>query len=112
LAIILLIPALAHAGDEKAAEADLREVQRDIVELQQAIRTETTRRDSLAARLRDAELTVAGARQRLDQLRAQRIRQPSARGPAGAAGRGRNLARGGAQRRRRSAAGGLHHRSR
>jgi septal ring factor EnvC (AmiA/AmiB activator) len=70
---VLLIPALLPAADEKATEADLRKVQQDIAELQQAIRAETTRRDSLAARLRDAELTVAGARQRLEQLRAQRV---------------------------------------
>jgi septal ring factor EnvC (AmiA/AmiB activator) len=67
-----LLPVTAPAADEKATEANLHKIQKDIAELQQAIRAETTRRDSLAARLRDAELTVAGARQRLDQLRAQR----------------------------------------
>lgn len=71
--VLLLTAALLQAADEKATEADLRKVQSDITELQQAIRAETTRRDSLAARLRDAELTVAGARQRLDQLRRQRL---------------------------------------
>jgi len=72
LLILLLIPALLHAADEKATQDNLRKVQGDIAELQQAIRAETTARDSVAARLRDAELTVAGARQRLDQLRAER----------------------------------------
>lgn len=70
--LLLLVPALLPAADEKATEVDLRKIQRSIAELQQAIRAETTERDSLAARLRNAELTVAGARQRLDQLRAQR----------------------------------------
>jgi len=68
----LLVTVLLPAADEKATEGDLRKIQRSIAELQQAIRAETTARDSLAARLRNAELTVAGARQRLDQLRAQR----------------------------------------
>jgi len=71
--VLLLTAALLQAADEKATEADLRKVQSDITELQQAIRAETTRRDSLAARLRDAELTVTGARHRLDQLRRQRL---------------------------------------
>lgn len=71
--VLLLIAGLLQAADEKATEADLRKVQSDITELQQAIRAETTRRDSLAARLRDAELTVTGARHRLDQLRRQRL---------------------------------------
>ena len=70
--LLLLVPVLLPAADEKATEGDLRKIQRSIAELQQAIRAETTARDSLAARLRNAELTVAGARQRLDQLRAQR----------------------------------------
>lgn len=70
--LLLLVPALLPAADEKATEGDLRKIQRSIAELQQAIRAETTARDNLAARLRNAELTVAGARQRLDQLRVQR----------------------------------------
>lgn len=72
LPVLLLFPVLLFAADEKATEVDLRKIQRSIAELQQEIRAETTARDTLAARLRNAELTVAGARQRLDQLRAQR----------------------------------------
>jgi septal ring factor EnvC (AmiA/AmiB activator) len=61
-----------QAADERKTEADLDKVRQDIVELQKSIRSETDERDSLAARLRDAELTVADARKRLDRLRAQR----------------------------------------
>ena len=68
----MLAGALTHAADERKTEADLDKVRADIAELQKSIRTETTERDALAARLRDAEVTVAGARKRLDQLRAQR----------------------------------------
>ncbi len=61
-----------HAADERKAEADLSKIREDIAELQKSIRSETTERDGLAARLRDAEITVAEARRRLDGLRAQR----------------------------------------
>jgi septal ring factor EnvC (AmiA/AmiB activator) len=68
----LLAAVSAHAADERKAEADLDKIRGDIAELQKSIRSETTERDTLAARLRDAELTVTGARKRLDQVRAQR----------------------------------------
>ena len=74
LVAAMLAGALAHAADERKTEADLDKVRADIEELQKSIRTETTERDALVARLRDAEVTVAGARKRLDQLRAQRRR--------------------------------------
>ncbi len=67
-----MVCGLAHAADERKAEADLSKVREDIEELQKSIRSETTERDSLAARLRDAELTASGARKRLDRIRAQR----------------------------------------
>lgn len=70
--VLLVLGAFAHAADERKAEADLDKVRKDIAELQKTIRSDTTERDSLAARLRDAELTVAGARKKLDRLRAQR----------------------------------------
>jgi septal ring factor EnvC (AmiA/AmiB activator) len=60
------------AANEKETEADLRKVRREITELQQAIRNDTTQRDQLAGRLRDAELTVSGQRRKLDEVRAQR----------------------------------------
>ena len=63
---------LAQGADEAGTEADLRKVRGQISELQQAIRKSTTERDSLAARLRDAELSVAAARRRLDETRSER----------------------------------------
>jgi septal ring factor EnvC (AmiA/AmiB activator) len=62
----------AQAADERKTESDLNKVREDIAELQKSIRSDTSERDQLAARLRDAELTVAGARKRLDEIRAQR----------------------------------------
>ncbi len=70
--MLLLVGGPTQAADEHKAEADLDRVRRDIAELQKTIRSETTERDGLAARLRDAELTVVQARQRLAGLRAQR----------------------------------------
>ena len=60
------------AADQKDTEADLRKVRKEISELQQSIRSDTTQRDQLAGKLRDAELTVAGQRHKLDELRVQR----------------------------------------
>lgn len=60
------------AADQKEAEADLRKVRKEITELQQSIRSDTTQRDQLAGRLRDAELTVSGQRRKLDELRERR----------------------------------------
>lgn len=70
--MLLLVCGPLLAADERKAEADLRKVRRDIAELQESIRAETTQRDGLAARLRDAELTEAGARRRLEGVRAER----------------------------------------
>lgn len=64
---------LAHAADEAGTEADLSKVRRDIAELQRAIHTSTTQRDALAAQLRDAELSIAGARKKLDAIRGERV---------------------------------------
>ena len=67
-----MVCGLAQAADERKAESDLSKVREDIEALQKSIRSETTERDSLAARLRDAELTASGARKRLDRIRTQR----------------------------------------
>jgi septal ring factor EnvC (AmiA/AmiB activator) len=69
----LALCSLAHGAEKAGTEADLAKVRRDIAELQQAIRTSTTQRDALAARLRDAELSIAGARRKLDDIRAERV---------------------------------------
>ncbi len=69
---LALAVTLAHAADEAGTEADLRKVRAQITELQKAIRRSTTERDTLAARLRDAETSVAAARRKLDETRAER----------------------------------------
>lgn len=62
----------ARAADEAGTEADLKKVRGEIAELQRAIRKTTAERDSLAARLRDAEVSVAEGRRKLDQARTER----------------------------------------
>jgi septal ring factor EnvC (AmiA/AmiB activator) len=74
LAWLACSPALG-AGDP---EADLARVKQRIGELQREIRTETQRRDQLAARLRETEEEVARARARLDEARRQ-VRASDAR---------------------------------
>ncbi|HZF25057.1 MAG TPA: peptidoglycan DD-metalloendopeptidase family protein [Steroidobacteraceae bacterium] len=73
LPLLLLWAIALPAADEKETEADLKKVRRAITELQQAIRSGTTQRDQLAGRLRDAELTFAGQRRKLDEVKAQRV---------------------------------------
>jgi septal ring factor EnvC (AmiA/AmiB activator) len=79
LPLLLLWTLALSAADEKETEADLRKVRKEISDLQQAIRSDTTQRDRLAGRLRDAELTVAGQRRKLDDLRAQRAQSAKRR---------------------------------
>jgi septal ring factor EnvC (AmiA/AmiB activator) len=68
----LLGGGLAAAAEKPPSEADLDKIRQEIAGLQKDIRSDTTRRDTLAARLRDAELTVAEARRQLDEARAAR----------------------------------------
>lgn len=74
LAWLACAPALGAADPE----ADLARVKQRIGELQREIRTETQRRDQLAARLRETEEEVARARARLDEARRQ-VRASDAR---------------------------------
>ena len=73
LALLLFGAVALPAADQKDAEADLRKVRKEITELQQSIRSDTTQRDQLAGRLRDAELTVSGQRRKLDEIRERRV---------------------------------------
>jgi septal ring factor EnvC (AmiA/AmiB activator) len=66
------VPSATLAADPEATEADLGRIRKEIADLQREIRRDTSRRDALAARLRDAEMTVAGARRKLGELRAAR----------------------------------------
>lgn len=75
----LLALGSAQAADPAATEADLGRIRREIAALQKEIDQETSRRDALAARLRDAELTVAGARRKLAEVRALRAQSEQRR---------------------------------
>jgi murein hydrolase activator len=79
LPLLLLWTLSLSAADEKETEADLRKVRKEISDLQQAIRSDTSQRDQLAGRLRDAELTVAGQRRKLDELKTQRAQSAKRR---------------------------------
>ena len=65
LSIGVLLALLAGQGvpaaDKNATEAKLGKVRERIENVQKTLAAETVQRDSLATRLRDAEVTVAGA---------------------------------------------------
>jgi septal ring factor EnvC (AmiA/AmiB activator) len=63
----------ADSPDSAQAKAKLAAVRARIQALTQRIGVELKRRDSLSARLREAELDITAKRQRLDALRAQEL---------------------------------------
>jgi septal ring factor EnvC (AmiA/AmiB activator) len=65
-ALLAAVPAGAASKDP---EADLKQVQGRIEELQQGRRDDLARRDKLAVELRDAETAVADSRKRLSDVR-------------------------------------------
>jgi septal ring factor EnvC (AmiA/AmiB activator) len=58
-------------------EAELKKVTSRIEKVRKAVNADIERRDTLSVQLRDAELGVRGARQKLEELRAQRIESES-----------------------------------
>lgn len=64
LPLLLCLLALPAASAPANPEADLKQVQQRIEQLQKAVRADTQRRDSLTVALRDAEEQVRTARQR------------------------------------------------
>lgn len=58
-------------------EAELKKVTSRIDKVRKAVNADIERRDKLSVQLRDAELGVQGARQKLEELRAQRIESES-----------------------------------
>src|SRR5262245_20214764 len=71
--LFLLLCGVASAADPGATEAKLGKIREKIADVQKALQADTTQRDELAAHLRDAELSVADSRGKLDELRAQRL---------------------------------------
>ncbi len=74
LAVVALAVAAftAQAAKPDATEAKLAKVRQQIVAMQKSLNEETTLRDTLAAKLRDAELTVAEAGRKVEALRKRR----------------------------------------
>jgi septal ring factor EnvC (AmiA/AmiB activator) len=70
--LILAALALAAAADRDSTATKLERVREQITGIQKALRAETNRRDAVAARLREAETTVARVQGELDELRARR----------------------------------------
>lgn len=58
-------------------EAELKKITSRIEKVRKAVNADVERRDELSVQLRDAELGVRGARQRLEELRVQRIESES-----------------------------------
>lgn len=87
-AVAALLAACAALGLSQAAlaerkptpaqkEAELKKVTSRIDKVRKAVNADIERRDKLSVQLRDAELGVQGARQKLEELRAQRIESES-----------------------------------
>jgi septal ring factor EnvC (AmiA/AmiB activator) len=75
VALGLAGPAALSAGKPTPVqkEAELRKVRERIDKVRKAVNEDVEKRDRLSAQLRDAELSVQGAKRQLDDLRAQRI---------------------------------------
>lgn len=86
--VAVLLAACAALGSPQAAlaerkptpaqkEAELKKVTSRIDKVRKAVNADVERRDKLSVQLRDAELGVQAARQKLEELRAQRIESES-----------------------------------
>lgn len=75
IALLLLAPApaaAAKARSEAEAKAELAQIRERIRRITEGVQDDVARRDSVAAELRDADKSVAGARSRLDEVRDER----------------------------------------
>jgi septal ring factor EnvC (AmiA/AmiB activator) len=74
-AVFLFSPTSLGAADSSAAakEAELRKVRNRIESIRKAIHADAERRDSLAAELKAAELSIQSARQQLSEVRTRRL---------------------------------------
>jgi septal ring factor EnvC (AmiA/AmiB activator) len=79
LATVLLGWSLGVAQERRESEAALSAVRKEIVELQNRIARETTRRDEGTRALRAAEVEIAAATRKLGELRANLTTQQAAR---------------------------------
>jgi septal ring factor EnvC (AmiA/AmiB activator) len=68
----LLVAPAVHAASEKAKEAELAAVRQRIEKIRKTLQAEAERRDALTSQLKEAELSIAGAHDRLAALKRER----------------------------------------
>lgn len=67
--VALILGSTVWAADPDKTESKLGKIRQQIDSVQKTLRNQTTQRDSMAARLRDVELTVSEARSKLGTVR-------------------------------------------
>jgi murein hydrolase activator len=72
-ATLLTLAGVAIAAAPAAKEAELKQVKSRIEAIRKAIHTDAERRDSLVTELKEADLSIQSARERLAEARSQRI---------------------------------------
>jgi len=76
-AAVVAVPAAQAQAERKATpkqkEAELKRVNQRIERVRKSVNADVQKRDRLGTELRDAELSIQGARRQLEGLRAQRI---------------------------------------
>jgi septal ring factor EnvC (AmiA/AmiB activator) len=72
-ACLLLRPGAAFGAAPEAREAELKQVRGRIDSIRRAIHAEAERRDALSTQLKNADLAIQSARERLANVRARRI---------------------------------------
>lgn len=73
MGLVVVESALAAAPNAAAKEAELKKVRSRIESIRKSIHADAERRDSLAAALKDSELAIQTARERLSGVREQRV---------------------------------------
>lgn len=73
LGLVVVESTPAAAPDAAAKEAELKKVRSRIESIRKSIHAEAERRDSLAAALKDSELAIQTARERLSAVRERRV---------------------------------------
>jgi septal ring factor EnvC (AmiA/AmiB activator) len=68
-----ILPVCAVAAGVDAKEAELKQIRGRIEAIRKALHADAERRDALAAQLKSADLAIQSARQRLAEVRAERV---------------------------------------
>lgn len=72
-------PPAAAAKNEREAKAELARIQARIKRVTESVQDDVAKRDRVAAQLRDADRSIAGARSRLDAVRKSRLEREQRR---------------------------------